>query len=206
MPADGRGERSARHVTEQDQFAGLRVDLGVRRHRSLEPSVEAPGADWIERLRIDFERRVPLLQGEQLAAVPDHAGVGQPFLRKRFRLRIVVHRIEGIEETAPLATLKTPFVRAYPAVSIAHAAVLNAEHVQHAVACEPVVFAARGILGIRAVAIVGDVEIGRQFAAHDHIVNVALHANGRVVASELGMVGISCGHGYPPAMTDFRRA
>ena len=171
----------------------------MRGHRAFQPPVERPGAPRVQRLRVDLERRVPLLEGQQPAPVPDDIGVGEPVGLDALCDGVGVHRVEGIEQAAPLAALQRPLHRARPAVPVPHAAVPDAEHVQHAVAGEPVVVAARRELRVGAVAVVGDVEIGRQLAAHDDVVDVALHADGREVPGELRVVGVGDGHGRASA-------
>jgi hypothetical protein len=55
------------------------------------------------------------------------------------------------------------------------------EHVHHAVTGEPMMHAAWRKLRIRSVAKVGDVKILGQIATNDHVVQIALHANGRKI-------------------------
>ena len=194
LVAHAGAERAGDHVAEEQHLAGLGVNLGMGRHRPLELVVVAPSALRFQGAGVDLERGMPLLQGQQLAAVPNHVGVGEAIVRCFLGDRVVLHWIERAVEAAALAPLQGPLGGAHPAVAVAHPAVLNVEHVQHAVARKPMVVAARRKLRIGTVAKVGNVEVGRQLAANDHVVDVALHANRREIASQLRMVGIGGGH------------
>ena len=156
------------------------------RHRSGQAIIEPPGADGIQCIGIDFERCVDFLEGQQFAAVPDDVGVGQSIVLHTPRGTVVLHRVERIDEAAPFAPFRLPLARAHPAVSVANATVLDVEHVQHAVASEPMVVAAGRKLRVRAVAVVRNVEVLGQFTAYDHVVDVALHPDRRVVPRSCG--------------------
>ena len=194
LVAHAGAERAGNHVAEKQHLAGLRVNLRMGRHRPLELVVIAPGSLRLQGAGVDLEGRMPLLQGQQLATVPNHVGVGEALVFRSLGERVVLHWIERAVEAAALTPLQGPLGGAHPAVAVAHPAVLNVEHVQHAVARKPVVVAARRKLRIGAVAEVGNVEVGRQLTANDHVVDVALHANRREIASQLGVVGIGGGH------------
>ena len=73
--ADFGAQRAGGGVTEEDEFASQRVDLGMRRERAIQPASEKSRAACRQRRRVDLDRRMSLLERQQAARVRDHVGV-----------------------------------------------------------------------------------------------------------------------------------
>ena len=95
-------------------------------------------------------------------------------------------RVKAAEQGLARRVFHIPLGRAHIAVAVADLAALDIEAVDHAVAAEPVVVAARLELGVGAVAIEGAGDLRRN-PADDVQVEVILAAYGREIARQIGV-------------------
>jgi hypothetical protein len=150
-------------------------------------------ATRLEADRIEFERLVALLEGEQTIRVPDDIRVGDATIGADDG-RVCASRVEAVEQRSSRGILQSPFWRADVAIAIAHLAVRDEETVDHAVAGEPVVAPARLELGVGAVA-VKRASQGAGDRPDDLQVVIVLAANGREIAGQIGVARRQSIHG-----------
>ena len=121
-----------------------------------------------------------LLERQQAAGVPDDVGVGDAAVLAHHR-RVGRAWVEAAEQRLAGGMLELPFWRADVAIAISDLAVFDEEGVDHAVAGEPVIMAARLELGIGPVAIEGAPQASRKFA-RDFKIEIVLAAHRREIA------------------------
>ena len=135
---------------------------------------EVVGAQRLERHRIERVRRAALPEREQSARVPDDVRVGG-VRRRAGDAQVAGCQVgDAAEERLARRALVREARRAHPAIAVGGPAVAQAEGVDHAVAVEPVVAAARRELRIRAVAVERSVQLARQLALDRQIEGLAL--------------------------------
>ena len=119
-------------------------------------------------------------QREQAAGVKHYIGVCDAVVLCDVGRSVRKPAAEAAEQRAAGVVFRQPFRRADPAVTIAGAAVLNMEGVQHAVADEPV-RARRLELRVRAIAIERAVELAWQFPFDPEERRIGFHRDWREI-------------------------
>ena len=160
---------------------------------------EVPIASCSQRLRIERERAMPLLQGEQLARVPNDVGIGDATV-PTLRGRVGGCRIAPAAEQRPMRfVLQLPLRRPHPPVAVADAAIGNVKGVDHPVADKPVMLlVARCELRIGTVAVERPDKILRQLAADRQVGRIGFKGYRRIVSGEERIGGERLAHESSP--------
>ena len=181
-------------VAEEQHLARLGVDLRVRRHRADELAAEGVRADRRERAHVEFDGRVRFLQREQAVAVPHDVGVREAVGLLPEHARVCIHRVHRAEQRAARVVFLLELLGAHPAVAVRHLAVRDVEAVQHAVAREQVIVAARCELRVRAVAQEHAAKLGGDLALHHQVGRIALHPQRLEATDEVLVIREGCRH------------
>ncbi|MNL03576.1 hypothetical protein D3C87_1241170 [compost metagenome] len=179
-------------IVEEQQLAGLFIDLGVGRD-SLR---RTPGVGPQRRQRIGVQAIgfAALIEGrEDGARVNDDVGRGgilQPAMRAPARL---FRQRRMLGQTGPQGAPRRLFgdeaLGADKAVAIGGLAVREADSVDHAVAVERVIAAERLLDRVFGVAHIDAVDVGRNLADHDHVLGRMFGMLRRPGAGHIGVVG-----------------
>ena len=174
----GRG----RGVVEEQQFAGVVVDLGVRRHAQIAGERPAPAAlaQVVQGQRVEPVQVAALVEaGHRDPGVHDDVGGGgvlhpaarAPAVRPDRRCRVL--RQPGPQRAAGLLLGQQP-VGADEPVPVGHLPVAERDLVDHPVAVEGVVPDDGRVQRVLGVAQVHAVQVGGQFALDPQVVRVVL--------------------------------
>ena len=198
-----RGE-PARLVAEEIHIAGVVIDPDMGGDRvAPELPAEIIFADRLQRVRVQLHRPPVLLGGEQLAGVEDGRGVGGAaagFVLDAGIVRIGI-AVAAVERAARLAVVLQPLGQ-HVAALIIDMAVLDPEHRDHAVAGNVGVLLIGGrILMIGRRAVPAAVDLLRDLALDDEVVNVRLDARRRIHAGEIHGLRKRPGHHPLPALS-----
>jgi len=134
-----------------------------------------------------------LFEGQQLATVPDNVGIGDRGILAHHP-RVIVERVERVEQRLARFVLPLPLRCAYPAIAVGNASIFYAKRMDHPVTGKPVVATAGCILRVGTIAEKGACDIPRDLAFNHEIGCIALHAERCIVAAKLRVIGKGFGH------------
>ena len=185
-------------VAEADELAVVRVDLGMRGERgAAHAAAEVPFAAGRERDRVQRHGQAVFLEGEQLAGMEHHVGVGGAAAVALHRRLVRVGVAVGAVQRLAGGALELELLGAHVAVLEVHPAPVEAELRHRAIAVEvDVVAELRRVLRIRRGAVEDAVHVGRHRAVDLQVVDVELEAARRGVAGVGRIVGKPL-HGEP---------
>ena len=187
--------RRERRVAEEKHLAGLGIELRMRRHGTGEPPVEVVLADGVERAGHHPRGEGGLHEREQLTRMPDDVRVAGVLETRN--LRGLELEQAAVERAACLLLLAEPAAQDV-AVPVARAPVVERDGVDHSVAVEPVIAAERRECGIRAVSVIGAVQLARDPSDDREVARRAFGTPGREVVLEEHVRTRFSGHGRPP--------
>src|SRR6056297_341032 len=194
-------EGPRRLIAEEHHLAGCMIKLGVGGYGAVDLTVEIKVADGRERARVHLHSKRAFHQRQQPIAMPYDMGIGRVVMLVGHGGICFQRVAQYAEQRFAGCALQCVLLGAHPAVSPCHPAARKLETLQHAIAMKPVIgipLAGR-IKGVRSVAYIYALEIGRQFAFNHQVRRITFNTGGPQRTLQKHVVREGLGHVYSPS-------